>query len=176
MRHVPNFLGLGRCVTNSKELYTPHPSCRHSQERQDHEYISSDLFTVHGPILRTWALTRGRLLKEILDQPETMWLQFRRRLDKLDPFCRIAGHTSEEVREILAALETVYRGPFPQLNLRLWSDSIYPWLTLYRLYYQRSQAPGVAQCRERGTLHPIPSTCDLPRILVLSDQRRRLTR
>ncbi len=52
-------------------------------------------------------------LKEILDQPETMWLQFRRRLDKLDTFCRIAGYKSCEVREILAALETVYREPFP---------------------------------------------------------------
>ncbi len=68
-------------------------------------------------------------LKEIFDQPETMWLQFRRRLDKLEPFCRIAGHTSEEVREILAALETVYRDPFPQLNLRQWSGAIYTWLT-----------------------------------------------
>jgi len=49
---------------------------------------------------------RGNMipLKEILDQPDTMWLQFRRRLDKLAPFCRVAGHTSEEVREILAAL------------------------------------------------------------------------
>ena len=53
-------------------------------------------------------------LKEIFDQPETMWLQFRRRLDKLEPFCRIAGHTSEEVRDILAALETVYRDSFPR--------------------------------------------------------------
>src|SRR5436305_9193642 len=68
-------------------------------------------------------------LKEIFDQPETMWLQFRRRLDKLEPFCRIVGHTSEEVREILAALETVYRELFPQLNLRQWSGAIYTWLT-----------------------------------------------
>jgi len=68
-------------------------------------------------------------LKEILDQPETMWLQFRRRLDKLAPFCRVAGHTSEEVREILAALETVYRALLPQLNLRQWSGAIYTWLT-----------------------------------------------
>lgn len=29
-------------------------------------------------------------LKEIFDQPETMWLQFRRRLDKLEPYCRIS--------------------------------------------------------------------------------------
>ncbi len=35
-------------------------------------------------------------------------LQFRRRFDKLAPFCRIASHTSEEVRDILATLETVY--------------------------------------------------------------------
>src|SRR5438874_3035870 len=46
-----------------------------------------------------------------------------------NPFCRIAGHTSEEVREILAALETVYRELFPQLNLRRWTGSIYTWLT-----------------------------------------------
>src|SRR5438270_3993882 len=68
-------------------------------------------------------------LKEIFDQPDTMWLQFRRRLDKLEPFCRIAGHTSEEVREILAALETVYQQLFRQLNLRQWAGSIYTWLT-----------------------------------------------
>ena len=68
-------------------------------------------------------------LKEILDQPDPTWLQFRRRLDKLEPFCRIAGHTSEEVREILAALETVYREPLPQLNLHRWSGAIYTWLT-----------------------------------------------
>ncbi len=68
-------------------------------------------------------------LKETLDQPETTWLQFRRRLDKLEPFCRVAGHTSEEVREILAALETVYCELLPQLNLRQWGGSIYTWLT-----------------------------------------------
>jgi hypothetical protein len=44
-------------------------------------------------------------------------------------FCRVAGHTSEEVREILAALETVYCELFPQLNLRQWGGSIYTWLT-----------------------------------------------
>ncbi len=77
------------------------------------------------------AAGRGNMipLKETLDQPDIMWLQFRRRLDKLEPFCRIAGHTSEEVREILAALETVYRELFPQLNLRQWSGAIYTWLT-----------------------------------------------
>ncbi len=68
-------------------------------------------------------------LKETLDLPGPTWLQFRRRLDKLEPFCRITGHTSEEVREILAALEKVYREPFPQLNLRQWSGAIYTWLT-----------------------------------------------
>ncbi len=33
------------------------------------------------------------------------------------------------MREILAALETVYRELFPQLNLRQWSTAIYTWLT-----------------------------------------------
>ena len=43
-------------------------------------------------------------LKETLDMPETTWVQFRRCFDKLQPFCRIAGHTSEEVRAILASV------------------------------------------------------------------------
>lgn len=68
-------------------------------------------------------------LKETLDQPETTWVQFRRRFDKLQPFCRIAGHTSEEVREILASLETAYQELFPHLNLRQWTGFIYTWLT-----------------------------------------------
>lgn len=68
-------------------------------------------------------------LKETLDQPDPTWLQWRRRLDKIEPFCRVAGHTSEEVRDILASLETVYRELFPQLNLRQWSSFIYTWLT-----------------------------------------------
>jgi AAA domain len=68
-------------------------------------------------------------LKETLDLPDMTWLQFRRRLDKLEPFCRIASHTSEEVRDILATLETVYQPLLPQLNLRRWTGSIYTWLT-----------------------------------------------
>jgi hypothetical protein len=68
-------------------------------------------------------------LKETLDQPETLWVQFRHRLDKLQPFCRIAGHTSAEVQEILATKDSVCRETFPQLNLRQWGDTIYGWLT-----------------------------------------------
>ncbi|TMC64779.1 MAG: ATP-binding protein [Chloroflexota bacterium] len=68
-------------------------------------------------------------LKVTLDQPEPTWLQWRRRLDSLQPFCRIASHTSEEVRDILATLEQVYQPLLPQLNLRQWTNSIYAWLT-----------------------------------------------
>ncbi len=68
-------------------------------------------------------------LKETFDLPDPTWLQFRRRFDKLAPFCRVASHTSEEVRAILATLETVYQPLFPQLNLRQWTSSIYAWLT-----------------------------------------------
>jgi len=68
-------------------------------------------------------------LKETFDLPDPTWLQFRRRFDKLAPFCRIASHTSEEVRDILTTLETVYQQLFPQLNLRQWTSSIYTWLT-----------------------------------------------
>jgi len=41
----------------------------------------------------------------------------------------VAGHTSEEVCEILATLTTVYQPLVPQLNLRPVAGSIYPWLT-----------------------------------------------
>jgi hypothetical protein len=68
-------------------------------------------------------------LKETLDLPDPTWLQFRRRLDKVQPFCRITGHTSEEVRDILSTLETVYQQLFPQLNLRQWAGTVYTWLT-----------------------------------------------
>ena len=68
-------------------------------------------------------------LKDVFDQPETMWLQFRRRLDRVQPYCRIASHTEAEVRDILLALEQIYRPSFPELNLRQWTGSIYTWLT-----------------------------------------------
>src|SRR5437763_3336660 len=63
-------------------------------------------------------------LKEILDQPDPTWLQWRRRLDSLQPFCRIASHTSAEVRDILATLEPVDQHVLQPLHLRQWQHSI----------------------------------------------------
>ena len=77
-------------------------------------------------------------LKEVFDQPETMWQQFRRRLDRVHPYCRIASHTEAEVRNILLALEQIYRPSFPALNLRQWTGSIYTWLTHPLLDPQKS--------------------------------------
>ncbi len=68
-------------------------------------------------------------LKETFDLPDPTWLQFRRRFDKLAPFCRVASHTSEEVRDILATLEQEYRPLLPQLRLSQWTGTIYTWLT-----------------------------------------------
>jgi len=68
-------------------------------------------------------------LKDVFDQPETMWMQFRRRLDRVRPYCRIASHTEAEVRNVLLALERIYHPSFPELNLRQWTGSIYTWLT-----------------------------------------------
>lgn len=68
-------------------------------------------------------------LKETFDLPDPTWLQFRRRFDKLAPFCRVASHTSEEVRDILATLEQEYRPLLPQLKLSQWTGTIYTWLT-----------------------------------------------
>ena len=67
-------------------------------------------------------------LKDVFDQPETMWMQFRRRLDCLQPYCRVVSHTEGEVRDILIALEQIYRPSFPALNLQQWTGSIYTWL------------------------------------------------
>ena len=46
-----------------------------------------------------------------------MWLQFRHRLDRVHPYCRVVNHTEAEVRDILLALEQIYRPSFPELNL-----------------------------------------------------------
>ena len=82
----------------------------------------------HRETLRELSLvsssTMVKTLKEILDQSEPTWLQWRRRLDPLRPFCRVAGHTSEEIREVLATLEMVFQPLLPQLNLRRWTGSI----------------------------------------------------
>jgi hypothetical protein len=67
--------------------------------------------------------------QETFDLPDPTWLQFRRRFDKLAPFCRVASHTSEEVRDILATLEQEYRPLLPQIRLSQWTGTIYTWLT-----------------------------------------------
>jgi hypothetical protein len=77
-------------------------------------------------------------LKDVFDQPETMWMQFRRRLDGLHPYCRVASHTEGEVRDILLALEHIYRPSFPALNLQQWAGSMYTWLTHPLLDPQKS--------------------------------------
>jgi hypothetical protein len=77
-------------------------------------------------------------LKDVFDQPETMWMQFRRRLDRIHPYCRIASHTEMEVRDILRALERIYRPSFSELNLQQWTGSIYTWLTHPLLDPQKS--------------------------------------
>ena len=77
-------------------------------------------------------------LKDVFDQPETMWMQFRRRLDHIHPYCRIASHTEAEARDILLALVRIYRPSFPELNLQQWTGSIYTWLTHPLLDPQKS--------------------------------------
>jgi hypothetical protein len=77
-------------------------------------------------------------LKDVFDQPETMWIQFRRRLDRVYPYCRIASHTEGEVRDILLALEQIYRPSFPELNLQQWTGSMFTWLTHPLLDPQKS--------------------------------------
>jgi hypothetical protein len=68
------------------------------------------------PFRETWA------------RPEMIWRQFRRRLDAERPFCKVLGHTVQEVREILASFETIYRNQLPNLHLCRWDESIHSWL------------------------------------------------
>src|SRR5947209_674647 len=68
----------------------------------------------------------------------TMWMQFRRRLDCLQPYCRVVSHTEGEVRDILLALEQIYRPSLPALTLQQWAGSIYKWLTHPLLDPQKS--------------------------------------
>jgi hypothetical protein len=65
-------------------------------------------------------------------------MQFRRRLDGSQPYCRVVSHTEGEVRDILLALEQIYRPSFPALNLQQWNGSIYKWLTHPLLDPQKS--------------------------------------
>ena len=50
----------------------------------------------------------------------------------------VVNHTEAEVRDILLALEQIYRPSFPELNLRQWTSSIYTWLNHPLLDPQKS--------------------------------------
>src|SRR5258707_8807892 len=91
-----------------------------------------------GLCLVTAGRGAGIPLKDVFDQTETMWLHFRHRLERVRPYCRVVNHTEAEVRDILLALEQIYRPSFPELNLRQWTGSIYTWLTHPLLDPQKS--------------------------------------
>jgi hypothetical protein len=113
-------------VDDAQDLSMPH--LIFLKELTDHLFLS---FPSHP--LGLCLVTAGRgasiPLKDVFDQPETLWMQFRRRLDGLYPYCRVASHTEGEVRDILLALEHIYRPSFPALDLQQWTGSIYTWLT-----------------------------------------------
>ncbi len=67
--------------------------------------------------------------KEVFTRPDTLWRQFRRRLDTERPFCVVLGHTLEEVCDVLAAFEDLYRSQLPHLQLERWAKPIFAWLT-----------------------------------------------
>src|SRR5215510_5356331 len=107
------------------------------KELTDHLFLSLPSHPL-GLCLVTAGRGASMPLKEVFDQPETMWMQFRRRLDCQQPYCRIASHTEGEVRDILRALEQIYRPSFPDLHLQQWTGSIYTWLTHPLLDPQKS--------------------------------------
>jgi hypothetical protein len=68
-------------------------------------------------------------LKEIIKQPDEIWRQFYRRMDREHPFCIVDGHTQDEIVEILPNFEELYRSQLPDLRLRRWAPYIYEQLT-----------------------------------------------
>lgn len=68
-------------------------------------------------------------LKEVFSRPDTLWRQFRRRLDTERPFCVVLGQTADEVSDILTTFEDLYRDHFPDLHLSRWAHSLFAWLT-----------------------------------------------
>src|SRR5579859_6427584 len=68
-------------------------------------------------------------LKEIIKQPDEIWRQFYRRMDKEHPFCVVDGHTLDEVLAILPDFEKLYQSQLPNLRLRRWAPYIYEQLT-----------------------------------------------
>lgn len=68
-------------------------------------------------------------LSETFARPETLWKQFRRRLDTERPYCVVPGHSQEEVHHILVTFEEIYRDQLLDLHLHRWTKSIFTWLT-----------------------------------------------
>lgn len=67
--------------------------------------------------------------KETFAGPDTLWRQFRRRMDTEQPYCVVLGHTEEEIRSILTTFEELYRSQLRDLHLRRWSKTIFTWLS-----------------------------------------------
>jgi hypothetical protein len=67
--------------------------------------------------------------KETFARPDTLWRQFRHRLDTERPFCVVLGHTLEEVCDILVVFEDIYRSQLPDVQLCRWGKAIFTWLT-----------------------------------------------
>jgi AAA domain len=78
-------------------------------------------------------------LKEIIKQPDEIWQQFYRRMDKLHPFCVVDGHTQDEIVEILPNFEKLYQSQLPNLRLRRWAPYIYKQLTNQTLDFDSSR-------------------------------------
>jgi hypothetical protein len=68
-------------------------------------------------------------VKETFARPDILWKQFHRRMDTEQPYCVVSGHSEEEVRHILIAFEEIFRSQLPDLQLRLWTKTIFTWLT-----------------------------------------------
>jgi hypothetical protein len=72
---------------------------------------------------------KGILLRDVLKRRETVWQQFRLRLElgKAQPV--VLGLSAAEVKEALAGFDALYRDQFPHLQLTRWYKALYDTLT-----------------------------------------------
>ena len=69
-------------------------------------------------------------LKEIFSRPDTRLPAISSSPGYDTPRSRVVqGHTEEEVRDILATFEAMYRSQLPHLKLERWTKPIFTWLT-----------------------------------------------
>jgi len=96
--------------------------------------LTDQLYLTHGRkvglCLVCASTTAGDVpLKAHFEQKGLFWEQIKRRLAADRPYPFVANHTADEVREICAGYQAIYRPQFADLDLVRWSAAFFTYLT-----------------------------------------------